>query len=56
MVPAKPLLLFVYMYVLRRGYLDGRAGLVLCVFHAFQEFMVGVKLTELRRLSSGSRR
>jgi glycosyltransferase involved in cell wall biosynthesis len=51
-VPAKPLALFVYMYVLRRGFLDGRAGLALCLFHAFQEFMVGLKLTELRRLSS----
>jgi glycosyltransferase involved in cell wall biosynthesis len=51
-VPAKPLALFVYMYVLRRGFLDGRAGLALCVFHAFQEFMVGLKLGELRRLSS----
>ncbi len=51
-VPAKPAVLFVYMYVLRRGILDGRAGLALCVFHAFQEFMVGLKLAELRRLSS----
>jgi hypothetical protein len=51
-IPAKPLVLFVYMYVLRRGFLDGRAGLALCVFHAFQEFMVGLKLAELRRLSS----
>jgi glycosyltransferase involved in cell wall biosynthesis len=51
-VPAKPLALFVYMYVLRRGFLDGRAGLALCVFHTFQEFMVGLKLAELRRLSS----
>jgi glycosyltransferase involved in cell wall biosynthesis len=51
-VPAKPLVLFLYMYVLRRGFLDGRAGLALCVFHAFQEFMVGLKLAELRRLSS----
>ena len=48
-VPAKPLALFVYMYVLRQGFLDGRAGLALCVFHAFQEFMVGLKLAELRR-------
>jgi glycosyltransferase involved in cell wall biosynthesis len=47
-VPGKPLALFVYMYVLRRGFLDGRAGLALCVFHAFQEFMVGLKLGELR--------
>jgi glycosyltransferase involved in cell wall biosynthesis len=52
-VPAKPLMLFVYMYVMRRGFLDGRAGLALCVFHAFQEFMVGLKLAELRRLESG---
>lgn len=51
-IPAKPLMLFVYMYVLRRGFLDGRAGLALCAFHAFQEFMVGLKLAELRRLSS----
>lgn len=51
-VPGKPMALFVYMYVLRRGFLDGRAGLALCVFHAFQEFMVGLKLAELRRLSS----
>jgi glycosyltransferase involved in cell wall biosynthesis len=51
-LPAKPVVLFVYMYVLHRGFLDGRAGLALCVFHAFQEFMVGLKLAELRRLSS----
>jgi glycosyltransferase involved in cell wall biosynthesis len=49
-VPAKPLALFVYMYVLRRGFLDGRAGLALCAFHAFQEFMVGLKLDELRSM------
>jgi glycosyltransferase involved in cell wall biosynthesis len=52
LLPAKPLVLFLYMYLVRRGFLDGRAGLVLCVFHAFQEFTVGVKLAELRRLSS----
>jgi glycosyltransferase involved in cell wall biosynthesis len=51
-MPLKPLALFVYMYVVRLGVLDGRAGLALCVFHAFQEFMVGLKLAELRRLSS----
>lgn len=50
-VPARPLVLFVYMFLLRRGFLDGRAGLALCVFHAFQEFMVGLKLAELRTLS-----
>ena len=51
-MPAKPLVLFVYMYVLRAGFLDGGAGLALCAFHAFQEFMVGLKLAELCRISS----
>jgi glycosyltransferase involved in cell wall biosynthesis len=54
-VPAKPLALFAYMYFVRRGFLDGRAGLVLCAFHAFQEFMVGLKLAELRRVSMSQR-
>jgi glycosyltransferase involved in cell wall biosynthesis len=48
-LPFKPLVLFVYMYGVRRGFLDGRAGLTLCVFHACQEFVVGIKLDELRR-------
>jgi glycosyltransferase involved in cell wall biosynthesis len=54
-IPAKPLALFAYMYVLRRGFLDGYPGLALCVFHAFQEFMVGLKLAELRRASISAR-
>lgn len=49
MVPAKPLALFFYMYLARRGFLDGREGFAFCVFHAFQEFMVGLKLAQLRR-------
>jgi glycosyltransferase involved in cell wall biosynthesis len=55
-LPLKPLVLFAYMYVLRRGFLDGRAGLALCVFHAFQEFMVGLKLAELRSGARGQGR
>jgi len=54
-VPAKPLALFVYMYALRRGFQDGPQGLALCTFQAFQEFMVGLKLAELRRLESKRR-
>lgn len=48
-VPGKPLALFVYMYLVRQGFRDGRVGFAFCVFHAFQEFMVGLKLAELRR-------
>ncbi len=48
-VPLKPLALFVYMYLARQGFRDGSPGLALCLFHAFQEWMVGLKLRELRR-------
>jgi glycosyltransferase involved in cell wall biosynthesis len=48
-LPAKPLLLFLYMYLLRGGILDGRAGLYVCALYAFREFLAGAKLWELRR-------
>ena len=54
-VPLKPLALFVYMYALRQGFRDGSPGLVLCLFHAYQEWMVGLKLGELRRVQTGPR-
>jgi glycosyltransferase involved in cell wall biosynthesis len=40
-VPAKPAALFLYMYVMRLGVLDGRAGLRFCFFHAWYEASVG---------------
>ena len=40
-VPAKPIALFVYMYVIRLGFLDGPAGLRFCFFHAWYETSVG---------------
>lgn len=39
-VPGKPLALFLYMYVLRLGLLDGLAGLRFCFFHAWYEAAV----------------
>ena len=39
-LPAKPLALFVYMFVIRLGMLDGRAGLRFCFFHAWYEATV----------------
>jgi glycosyltransferase involved in cell wall biosynthesis len=39
-VPARPLALFLYMYVLRLGLLDGRAGLRFCFFHAWYQATV----------------
>lgn len=36
-IPAKPLALFIYMYLLRWGFLDGPAGLRFCFYHAWYE-------------------
>lgn len=40
-VPAKPVLIFAYMYLLRGGFKDGRAGLVFCLLHSWYELVVG---------------
>jgi hypothetical protein len=39
-VPAKPAALFAYMYVVRLGLLDGKAGLRFCFFHGWYEATV----------------
>jgi glycosyltransferase involved in cell wall biosynthesis len=39
-VPAKPAALFIYMYLVRLGLLDGKAGLRFCFFHAWYEASV----------------
>ncbi len=47
-LPAKPLVLFLYMYLFQRGFLDGRAGFITCGLWAFREFLTEAKLWELR--------
>jgi len=39
-VPAKPLALFLYMYFVRMGLLDGLAGLRFCFYHSWYEAIV----------------
>jgi glycosyltransferase involved in cell wall biosynthesis len=39
-VPAKPVALFIFMYVIRLGLLDGRVGLRFCFYHAWYEATV----------------
>jgi glycosyltransferase involved in cell wall biosynthesis len=51
-LPAKPLVLFLHMYVLQRGFLDGREGLLICAMFAWREFLAEAKLWELRRSAS----
>ncbi|MBC7368876.1 MAG: glycosyltransferase family 2 protein [Undibacterium sp.] len=47
-LPCRPLLRFVYQYVLRRGFLDGRAGLRYCQLLARYEGFAAAELRLLR--------
>ncbi|MGI9013541.1 MAG: WcaF family extracellular polysaccharide biosynthesis acetyltransferase [Phycisphaerales bacterium] len=42
---------FVYMYILRLGILDGRAGLEFCKFISMYDSLVALKLRELKRVA-----
>ena len=46
-MPMRPMLKFLYMYVLGRGFLDGRAGLTYCKLQAMYEYMIVLKVREL---------
>ena len=51
-LPGSPVLLFLYRYLLRLGFLDGVPGLIYCGFQAVQMFHTKAKIYELKtRLS-----
>lgn len=52
-LPFRPLLRFLYMYVLRRGFLDGTRGYTYCRMLAVYELMIVTKIAELRRRRHG---
>jgi glycosyltransferase involved in cell wall biosynthesis len=47
-LPGSPVLLFLYRYVLRMGFLDGVPGLIYCGFQAVQMFHTKAKIYELK--------
>ena len=50
-LPFRPLLRFIYMYVLRLGFLDGRPGLIYCRLLAMYEYWIALKVRELKKSS-----
>jgi len=48
-LPCRPLLRFVYMYVIRLGFLDGAAGLSYSRLVSLYEFMIIIKIREMKR-------
>lgn len=47
-LPMRPLVRFLYAYVFRLGFLDGRPGLVFCTLLSFYDFLCGAKVYERR--------
>lgn len=52
-MPFRPTLKFLWMYVLKRGFLDGRAGYVYCRLQAIYECMIVLKMREIQRHRRG---
>jgi glycosyltransferase involved in cell wall biosynthesis len=54
-VPGKPLVFFLYSYVLRGGFLDGRAGFDYAFALTAYYWQIGVKTNELARLENATK-
>ena len=52
-LPCRPVLVFCYLYLLRLGFLDGAAGLAYCRLRMLYEYMIDLKIRELRRRREG---
>lgn len=48
-LPARPVLYFLYSYILRGGFLEGRDGLTFCSMRALYQGMVSVKKYDLKK-------
>jgi hypothetical protein len=51
-LPCRPLIRFGYLYVIRGGFLDGRAGFDYCVLMSFYDYLTRLKARELRMAAS----
>jgi len=53
-LPARPIIKFVYYYLIRRGFLDGKAGFTYAVLQAIYEYLIQLKVLEISGKSSGN--
>jgi hypothetical protein len=49
-LPARPLLRFMYMYFILGGCLDGQAGFAWCTLQAFYEYLILLKVWEMKHI------
>ncbi len=50
-MPGRPLLRFLYMYIVRKGFLDGYEGLLFCLLMSYHELVINAKIRERRLFS-----
>lgn len=56
-LPLRPAIMFLGLYIGKRGFMDGRAGLVFATLRAIYEYMIVLKVTEMQSdLRQGARR
>jgi glycosyltransferase involved in cell wall biosynthesis len=52
-LPGRPAAVFLLLYILRLGFLDGRAGLHYCLLRAYYEYLIDLKVMEMDRRKQG---
>ena len=52
-LPFRPFIVFCYLYFFRFGFLDGIPGLTYCRLRSMYEYMIELKIRELRRRAKG---
>ena len=48
-LPFRPLIRWFYMYFILRGFLDGKAGFTWCTLQAFYEYLILLKVSEIKQ-------
>jgi hypothetical protein len=52
-LPLRPALAFIYLYIFRAGFLDGIPGLYFCGLRSMYEYLISLKIREIRRRDRG---
>lgn len=52
-LPCRPLIKFLYLYLWKRGLLDGAPGLTYCILQSVYEYLIDMKIREIRLNRTG---
>ena len=50
-LPMRPFVKFLLLFILKKGFLDGRAGLRYSILQSIYEYMIVLKVDELERIA-----